>query len=162
MPVKPRLIFAQSLAGLALLCGLVPPALALDFRSVAEPGVIFYDAPSLQAKKLYVVSRYYPVEVIVSLEAWLKVRDQRGDLAWVEKKNVSDKRMVVVTAALAQVRKEAKDDAAVVFQAEKDVALEWVNDAPPVGGNDPHPGWVKVRHSDGASGYVRINQVWGL
>ncbi len=140
----------------------MPSALALDFRSIAEPGVIFYDAPSLQAKKLYVVSRYYPVEVIVALENWLKVRDRSGDLAWVEKKNLSDKRMVVVTVALAPVRKEAKDDAAVVFQAEKDVALEYLNDVPPVGGNDLHPGWIKVRHNDGSSGYVRINQVWGL
>ena len=26
----------------------------------------------------------------------------------------------------------------------------------------PADGWVKVRHRDGASGFVRINQVWGL
>ncbi len=23
-------------------------------------------------------------------------------------------------------------------------------------------GWVKVRHRDGAQGYVRVSQVWGL
>lgn len=160
MSAPPRLV--RRLAGLAVLCGFMSSALALDFRSVAEPGVIFYDAPSVQAKKLFVVSRYYPVEVIVALEHWLKVRDHSGDLAWVEKKNVSNKRMVVVTVALATVRQAAKDDAPIAFQAEKDVALEWLDDASPAGGGDSHPGWAHVRHSDGAGGYVRINQVWGL
>jgi hypothetical protein len=23
-------------------------------------------------------------------------------------------------------------------------------------------GWIKVRHADGAVGYVRISQVWGI
>ena len=26
----------------------------------------------------------------------------------------------------------------------------------------PSSGWVKVRHRDGATGFVAINQVWGL
>ncbi|WP_232516411.1 SH3 domain-containing protein [Thauera sinica] len=26
----------------------------------------------------------------------------------------------------------------------------------------PAEGWAKVRHTDGASGYVRVNEVWGL
>jgi len=23
-------------------------------------------------------------------------------------------------------------------------------------------GWIRVRHADGATGYVRVNQVWGI
>ena len=73
-------------------------ASAADFRSVQENAAVLYDAPSRQATPLFVVSRSYPLEVIVNLEAWVKVRDHAGALTWIEKKALSDKRMVLVTA----------------------------------------------------------------
>ncbi|MGH8700070.1 MAG: hypothetical protein ACREVR_02685, partial [Burkholderiales bacterium] len=45
---------------------------AADFRSVAENAAVLYDAPSAKAKKLYVVSHGYPVEVLVVVEGWSK------------------------------------------------------------------------------------------
>src|SRR3989442_1181449 len=67
-------------------------ATAGEFRSIAENGTPMYDAPSVRAKKLFVASRLYPVEVVINIDAWIKVRDQAGDLSWVEKKALSDKR----------------------------------------------------------------------
>ncbi|HJS38151.1 MAG TPA: SH3 domain-containing protein, partial [Burkholderiales bacterium] len=61
-------------------------AQAGEFKSVGEPAAVLYDAPSRNAKPLYVVSRHYPVEIIVNLDAWVKVRDHTGALAWVERK----------------------------------------------------------------------------
>jgi SH3-like domain-containing protein len=52
------------------------------------------------------------------------------------------------------MRAKPEDAAALVFQARQGVALEVVEL-----GVGP---WVKVRHRDGQSGYVRTNQVWGL
>ena len=129
-------------------------AAAAEFRSIADNAVTMYDAPSAKAKPLYVASRYYPVEVIVQLDNWTKVRDVAGDLAWVEKKDLSDTRTVVVTAELADVREKPDDNAPLVFQARQGVALEIVE----LGAG----AWVKVRHRDGESGYVRTDQVWGL
>jgi SH3-like domain-containing protein len=131
-----------------------PPAVAAEFRSIGETAVTMYDAPSVRANTLYVASRLYPVEIIVQVDNWTKVRDVAGDLAWVEKKNLSDMRTVVVTAKLADVRENVEDAAPLVFQARQGVALEIVEL-----GAGP---WVKVRHRDGQSGYVRANQVWGL
>jgi len=131
-----------------------PAALAGEFRSIGENAVPMYDAPSVKANALFVASRFYPVEVIVQVDNWTKVRDVAGDLAWVEKKNLSDTRTVVVTAALADVRQKAEDGAPLVFQAQRGVALEIVEL-----GVGP---WVKVRHRDGQTGFVRANQVWGL
>jgi SH3-like domain-containing protein len=130
------------------------PASAGEFRSIAENGTLMYDAPSVRAKKLFVASRYYPVEVVINIDAWVKVRDQAGDLTWVEKKALSEKRTVVVTAALADVRQAPSEQAALVFQAQQGVALDL---AEPQAG-----GWIKVRHADGQVGYVKANQVWGL
>ncbi len=129
-------------------------AAAADFRSVSENGAVLYDAPSRAAKPVYVVSRLYPVEVIVNLDAWVKVRDHTGALTWIERKSLAEKRMVLVTAPVAVVRARAEDSAQVVFRAQENVALEL---AEPAAG-----GWVRVRHPDGAAGFVRADQVWGL
>lgn len=128
------------------------PAAAADYFSIAANGTLFYDAPSNKAKKLFVVGQFYPVEAVVSLGDWIKVRDASGALAWVEKKQLSDKRTVLVTAVRADVRQSAEDGAALAFQAEKGVALEYLEST---------AGWVKVRHRDGQTGFVRVSQVWG-
>ncbi len=137
-----------------LLLMAAPVVLAGEFRSIGENATPMYDAPSVKANKLFVASRYYPVEVIVRLDTWTKVRDAAGDLSWVEKRTLSDTRTLVVTASLADVRQRAEDGAPLVFQARRGVALEVVEL-----GAGP---WVKVRHRDGQSGFVRANQVWGL
>lgn len=141
----------------AVFCGLTfiaVPAWALEFRSVAEVGAVMFDAPSQKAKPLFVISRGTPVEVVVSLEGWIKVRDAAGDLAWIEKKALAEKRMLIVTARSAEVRAQAEAGAPLVFEADKDVLLEFVEAGP--------LGWTRVRHRDGQSGFVRANQVWGL
>ena len=130
------------------------PAWALEYLSVAEAGSVMYDAPSQKAKPLFIILRGTPVEAVGSLEGWVKGRDAAGDLAWVEKKSLAEKRMLIVTATSAEVRSQAEAGAPLVFEADKDVLLELV---------EPGPlGWAKVRHRDGQSGYVRASQVWGL
>ena len=128
-------------------------ALAIEYRSV-DSATTLYDAPSVKGKPLFVIKRFTPVEPVVSLEGWTKVRDAEGGLAWIEKKHLSEQRTVLVTASLAQVRREANDDSPLVFEAQKGVALEFVEPAV--------AGWARVRHRDGMSGYVRASQVWGL
>jgi len=126
---------------------------AADFRSVAENAAVLYDAPSAKAKKLYVVSQGYPIEVVVVVEGWSKVRDANGELTWIESKQLSDKRTLLVKAPLAQVREAADDRAPVVFEAQQNVLLELQEVA--------SGGWLRVRHRDGQSGFVKIAQVWG-
>jgi SH3-like domain-containing protein len=126
---------------------------AADFRSVAENAAVLYDAPSAKAKKLYVVSHGYPVEVLVVVEGWSKVRDAAGEMTWIQSKQLSDARTVMVRTPLAQVREAADDNAPVAFQAQQNVLLELLEVA--------SGGWLRVRHRDGQSGYVRVAQVWG-
>ena len=132
-------------------------AAAADFRATSEAAVL-YDAPSLKAKPLYALGRDYPLEVVVNVEGWLKVRDASGTVAWIEKKSVTEKRVLVVRTAVADVLASPDASAPVVFKAEQNVTLDLV---------DPDyvsatPGWAKVRHRDGQIGFVRIQQVWGL
>ena len=129
------------------------PACALDYRAIAEAAPM-YDAPSAKSKPLFVALAGTPVELVVSLEGWSKVRDSRGDLAWIEKKHLTEKRNVIVRVDRAQIRAAADDKAAPVFEAERDVVLELLE---AVAG-----GWAKVKHRDGQSGFLKASQVWGL
>lgn len=128
-------------------------AFALDYRSVTEAAPM-YDAPSAKAKPVFVALAGTPMELVVSLDGWSKVRDSRGDLAWIEKKHLTDKRSVMVRFDRAQVRATAEDNATLVFEAERDVVLELLEAT--------SGGWVRVKHRDGQSGFVKATQVWGL
>lgn len=113
-----------------------------------------YDAPSGKGKRLFLLRRFTPVEQIVAVEGFVKVREPEGALGWVEKKALSERRQVIVTAPRAQIRLNGDDGSALVFEADKGVALELLEGA--------KDGWAKVRHLDGAAGMVRVSQVWGL
>jgi len=127
---------------------------AFDFKSVGARPVILYDAPSAKGGKLFVAPSGMPVEVVLSYGDWVKVRDAAGDMAWTELKGLSSRRTVIVKVAGAKVRATPDDAAPVVMTADKNVLLELV---------DPETGpWVRVRHRDGVSGYVRAADVWGI
>lgn len=143
----------RQLAFLTLVLGLASSAQAIEYRTVEEAAVL-YDAPSQKGAKLFVIKRNTPVEVVVGLEGWIKVRDSEGGLAWIEKKYLSDRRSLIVAASRAEVRQNADAAAQLVFEAEKGVLLDHVETMP--------GGWLKVRHRDGQTGFVRSNQVWGL
>jgi len=144
-------VLRGSVLGLALLSPVA--AYATEFRSVADDAAVLYDAPSKAAKPLYVVSRNYPLEVIVNLESWVKVRDHAGALSWIERRVLSERRTLLVTAPIAQVRQRPEDSAPIAFSAAQFVTLELLEAAA--------GGWLRVRHPDGATGYVRAAQVWG-
>ena len=140
---------------LALIALAPPCASAAEFRAASDDAVILYDAPSVQSQKRFIVSQGYPLEVIVVLQGWIKVRDASGALNWVEAGKVSAKqRTVMVKSLVVQVRFAADDNSPVVFQAQQNVVLEL---SEVVTG-----GWLKVRHRDGVSGFVRAGQVWGV
>jgi SH3-like domain-containing protein len=129
-------------------------AAAFDFKTVGPHPVILYDAPSAKGGKLYIAPSGMPVEVMLSYGDWVKVRDAAGDMAWTEARGLSARRNVIVRVASARVRAAPEDNAAVLMTADKNVLLELV---------DPEAGpWVRVRHRDGISGYVRASEVWGM
>ena len=134
---------------------------AADFRATSEPATVLYDAPSARAKPLFVYGRDVPVEALVTVEGWTKVRDASGTIGWIASKSLADKRTLVVRTAMADVRSAPEESAPIVFRAERNVLLDLAEPATSPS-TTASPGWVKVRHRDGASGFVRISQVFGL
>ena len=148
---RTRLVVAVLLpAALAMLSG---AAQAVDFRSVSPGPAVMYDAPGLKSKKVFIAPVGMPLELVLTNGDWSRVRDAGGDLAWIESKYLSTRRTLVVDVPQAAARASASDTAAIVFSAGKGVLLEL---AEPVSS-----GWLKVRHRDGDSGYVKASDVWG-
>jgi SH3-like domain-containing protein len=137
----------------AFLAGLSLTARAIEYRTV-ESTTVLYDTPSLKGAKLFVIRRDTPVEVVVSLEGWSKVRDAEGSLAWIEKQELATRRTLIVKAEWAVVLREPVENAPLSFEAERNVSLNYLETMP--------GGWIKVRHRDGQEGFVRAGQVWGF
>lgn len=137
-------------ASALFLCG---AAHAIEFRSVADEIAVLYDAPSSESTKRLILTRGYPVEVIITSGNWVRVRDEAGTFAWIELKRLDSKRTVMVSGAAAEARESPGGSAPVVFRAEKGVVLDFVE----VSG-----GWAKVRHRSGVVGFIRLRDLWGV
>jgi len=140
-------VFAVSMAA----C--VANAVPIESRSVGNEPAVAYDAPGAKGRKVFVVPRGMPIEPILTYGDWTKVRDSSGDLYWLETKSLSTKRTLIVKAANAKVRVNPDENGALVFSADKGVLLELAEPA--------SSGWLKVKHRDGQSGYVKAVDVWG-
>ena len=128
-------------------------ASAADFVSVRDSSAILYDAPSIEAKKLYVVNRYMPFEQVVTLNSWVKVRDRSGGLYWIEKRALSNSKQVFALLPMVNVRAKPDAGSKQVFQIRQQVAVQMIEST--------GTGWIKVQHQDGNKGYVRSTEVWG-
>lgn len=125
------------------------------FRSIATEDAVLYDAPSAKARQIFQAPRGMPVEVLSVLQAWVKVRDMQGDVAWVHRDDLADRRTVIATTTVS-LHKEPYETAARWFDAARGVIFDLQDDQPD--GN----GFVRVHHADGQTGFVEIGQVWGL
>ncbi|MFM1824912.1 MAG: hypothetical protein RI888_499 [Pseudomonadota bacterium] len=137
-----------------IVCFITQSAYA-EFRSVASAKTILYEAPSATTKRVYLVGEGYPLEIIVNLGDWLKVRDPYGTLSWAESKNLQSKRTVIVKVDKANIYKDPESKSALVATIEKDVVIELSD---PLIAN----GWIKVRYQQDLDGYIQTSQVWGI
>jgi SH3-like domain-containing protein len=95
--------------------------------------------------------RGMPVEIIAEYELWRKVRDVDGTEGWVLKHMVSSKRAVIVTVAVATLRRAPEDTAAPVLYAKKGVQGRL---------DECEKDWCKLE-VDGSTGWLRKSSLWG-
>ena len=135
----------------------VPQAISLPsplFSAIGEKPTIIYDGLSTKANKIFILSRFHPVEILVKLDKWTKVRDVENTVGWMENAFMGEKRFVQVLGASAEIRAAPNANASVIFEAQRAVLLEPTGPA-------TLDGWLPVRHRDGQAGFVRLSQVWG-
>ena len=66
---------------------------------------------------------------------------------------LTNKKYVFALNPMVDVRKDPDEGAARLIQVRAQVALELLENT--------GTGWIKVRHKDGETGYVRSVEVWG-
>jgi len=128
-------------------------AQAMQFNSVAEPALL-YETPSIEGRKLFIISPGTPVEVVVELDQWVKVRDPSGSINWIQRSALRKERTVMITTQKAVARQSPETSSGVSFEAARNVVLDLIG--------SPSNGWVQVRHRAGSVGYLRVTEVWGL
>lgn len=126
---------------------------AIEFRSVNQAAIL-YEMPSATSKRLFIIASGTPVEVVVVVDKWVKVRDAGGTINWIEGSALSSRRTLMVSSDRATVRQSPDMGAPPVFEAARDTILELRG--------EPAGGWVQVGHQGGLSGYLRVTDVWGL
>lgn len=129
------------------------PATALEYRNTGRLALL-YDAPSTAAGKVAIAGSGLPLEIVVNTDAWVKVRDPSGRLAWLEKSALGGTKNVMVKAASSAIREQPRPESGIVFHAERGVLLETTGEA------DLY-GWLPVRHIDGLAGWLPSHEVWG-
>lgn len=144
--------FTPALA-LAFLLGSPAAQAGLEYVTTGRPAIL-YDAPSAAADKVAIVGEGYPLEVLVRIEGWLKVRDYDGALLWIETAAAQGRPSVMVTASTAYVLEKPRPDAPARFRATQGVLLEVLSPR-------SEAGWIKVRHPQAGEGYVKLEDIWG-
>ena len=144
-------------APVAITFGVMAVAAHADVRQTSADATIAFEGPSAKASKQYLYSRGTPLEVVVQIEGWLKVRDALGALAWVEKKALTDRTNVQIKSPTADALASPDAASSIVFRAENGVLLMLVTPQPPNAG-----AWAQVRHRDGQVGFVRMDALFGL
>ena len=154
MPLLRRKLLPSLATTLLAFSGLTAGAAqAIEFRSLTEAAIV-YDTPSAEGRRLFILRPGTPVEIVVTLDQWIKVREPSGSLSWIERRVLAKRRTLLVTAERAAIRREARDDAPLSFEAARNVVVELIE--------APTLGWARVRHADGLEGSIRASDVWGL
>jgi SH3-like domain-containing protein len=147
----------RSLA-IALFAAVTATAWAQDFKQTNEAATIGFEGPSTRATKQYLYSRGTPLEILVQIEGWYKVRDAQGALVWVERKALAERSNVQVKpGAAADVFANTDANSPVAFRVDGGLLLTLV--APPSAATGA---FAQIRHRDGQSGYMRLDSLFGL
>ena len=127
-----------------------------DFISVKVKQAVLFEGPSNTTDKVFIVTEGYPLEVLVSLKDWKKVKDHNGKISWIESKNTPNERTVLITKEDAVIFNEANEKSHKLANVEKFVVLKL--NSPILVGN-----WAQVKTQiEGLIGFVNAKEVWGL
>ncbi len=122
---------------------------------------MLYDAPSAQgASRCSCSAATRRSRCIVNVEGWIKVRDVGGTIGWIDTQGRSaTSACCVVRVADGRRARQSRRQRAARVPGRAERAARARRAARHVA--TATPGWVKVRHRDGQTGYVRIAQVFG-
>ena len=102
------------------------------------------------------VTKGYPLEVIVSLKEWKKVKDHEGLINWIKTSDLSSKRTVLNLKGDNPIYLEPSSASPILAKVNENVTLELL-DAKKI------DDWVKVYSKVGdIEGFIKATDLWGI
>ena len=127
-----------------------------DFISVKAKQAVLFEGPSNTTEKMFIVTEGYPLEVLVSLKDWKKVKDHNGKISWIESKFTHIERTVLILKDDTVIFNQANAKSHKLANVDKFVVLKL--NSPMLVGN-----WAEVKTQiEGLIGFINSKEVWGL
>ncbi len=129
-----------------------------EMVAVAGEDINMRSGPGTNNEVLWKMGAGFPLEIVKRSGEWIQVKDFEGSVGWVQKKTINSTPHLVVKAnkgsdATINLRSEPNTKAKVVAQARYGVVFRKL---------EKKGDWVKVTHSQGVTGWVDANLLWGF
>lgn len=136
------------------LCALLTLVAVAEAKMVSVTGekVNLRSTPSVKAPILWEYGKGFPLQIIASQGNWYKVRDYENDVGWVYKKLVGRQPHLIVKKKKINIRSGPGSKYKLLGQANYGVVFKTLAQ---------QPGWAKIQHQNGLTGWVRRDLVWG-
>jgi SH3-like domain-containing protein len=139
-----------------LLFAFIQPVFSAEFIAVKTKKSILYEGPSDSTSKEFIVTQSYPLQVLVKLKDWIKVRDHEGKISWIKAKDITRDRTVLTLKNNVILFYKPSYSSVKLADISVNVALRLVS---PLNTD----GWIEVKTlSQNIEGFIRVQDVWGF
>ncbi len=127
-------------------------AQAFTMVSIGGESVNMRSGPGENYSVLWELGRGFPLKILGTKGGWSKVEDFEGDTGWVYSTLVNRKAHLIVKKKRINVRSGPSSSYRLVGKANYGVVFKTIKNS---------KGWVKVKHENGLTGWVRRDLLWG-
>jgi SH3-like domain-containing protein len=145
------------IVGITVLVLFSASVVSAEMISVAGVKVNMRSGPGTKYDILWELGRGFPLKVVAKKGRWLKVTDFENDVGWIYRKLTSRSPHLIVKVhkdkkKKINIRNGPGPEYKVVGQAYYGVVFKTLKRG---------RGWVKVKHENGLTGWVKRSLLWG-
>ena len=122
-----------------------------EYASVLKNGANIRSGPDAKKEILWTVFKGFPLQVTERKGKWAQVADFEGDKGWITTDLLAKEKTVIVKAATANLRVGAGKDYEIVAEVKHGVVFKLLS---------TEGDWVKVKHTDGTTGWILSKLLW--
>lgn len=109
--------------------------------------------PGKKYEILWSAVKYTPFEVLCKYKKWYVIRDFEGDIGWIYETLARKEKAVIIKKKKAEIESKPGKSFDILWKVEKGYPFKVI---------EQKDKWLKVVDSEGDSGWVYKDSVWGL
>ena len=145
-------MFKKVVLAIVLTLFMVSIADAIKLVSISGESVNMRSGPGENYSVLWELGKGFPLKVLGKKGTWTKVEDFEGDIGWVYGKLIGRKAHMIVKKKRINVRSGPGSSYRLVGKANYGVVFKTIKS---------DKGWVKVKHENGLTGWIKRSLLWG-